>query len=152
VPGGGRWSVTGDVRSNGGCSYWLLRVSFVPFGSAPGSWSGAWAIPARGHLPDRFTIFAKDQGGGTQGAASGIVGIRTTEIELYVGPGKRKITVHPILPSLSGRKRFPWLRNFRYFVRFLPASSPVREVKLINSDGEVFFSEKPFEGDFEGQR
>jgi hypothetical protein len=150
VPGGGRWSVTGDVRANGGCSDWLFGVSFVPFGTGPGSWRGAWDIPAGGHLSDRFTISAEDEASKSQRAFSGIVGARVQEIELDLGPGRRTVVVRPGLPSSEARRKFPWLRNFRFFVRFLPASSPIRVAKLIGSKGEVIASERPFEGVFEG--
>lgn len=151
IPGGGRWSATGDVRSNGGCTNWLFGVNFVPFGTVPGSWRGAWDIPAGGHLPDRFTISAQDEASKSVRAFSGIVGARVKEIELHVGPSGGTVVVRPRLPSSELRRKYSWLRNFRFFVRFLPTSSPIRVAKLINAKGEVMLSERPFEGIFEGE-
>ena len=150
VPSGGKWSVIGDVRPNGGCSHWLFRVKFVPFGTAPGSWSGAWDIPAEGHLSDRFTISAQDEASKSERAFSGIVGARVKTIELHLRPDGRKVVVHPRLPNSEARQKCPWLRNFRFVVRFLPTSSRIQIAKLINAKDEVIFSERPFEGSFEG--
>jgi hypothetical protein len=151
IPGGGRWSATGDVRSNGGCSNWLLGVNFFPYGTAPGSWRKAWDIPADGHLPYDFTIGAQDEASKSLRAFSGIVGVRVKRIKLRLRPDGRTIMIHPRLPSSKLRQRFSWLRNFRFFVRFLPSSNPVGMAKLIDSRGQVIFSERPFEGSFEGQ-
>ena len=151
IPGGGKWTVTGDVRPNGGCSRWLLGLQFVPFGAGPGSWSGAWDVPAGGHLSDRFTISAQDEASKSQRAFSGVVGARVKEIELHLGPDGRTVVVRPKLPNSEARRKFPWLRNFRYFVRFLPTSNPVQVAKLLDAKGEVIVSERPSEGIFEGQ-
>lgn len=150
VPSGSRWSVTGEVRPNGRCSRWLLRLEFVPFGIRPGSWSGGWDIPAGGHLSDGFTISAQDEAGKSTRAFSGVVGARVKKIELHLRPNERTVVVHPRLPSAEVRRKFPWLRNLRFFVRFLSISSPVQVVKLIDGSGEVIFSQRPAEGIFEG--
>lgn len=150
VPGGATWSIGGDVRPNGGCSHWLFGINVVPFGVTPGSWRGAWDIPARGHLSNRFTISAQDEASKSTRAFSGIVGRRVKEIALQLKPDGRKVFIHPKLPEGKARRRFPWLQGFRYFVRFLPTSSPIRVAELINFKGDVISTERPFEGVFEG--
>src|SRR5690349_7660767 len=55
-PAGKHWFVKAGVRNDGSCSAWLFRVEFAPAGSTAGSWSGAWQIPAEGHLGKAFQI------------------------------------------------------------------------------------------------
>jgi hypothetical protein len=149
-PDGKFWTVTATVRNNGGCDAWLLGFEFVPSGSSAGSWKGAWTIPAGGHLSKGFTISAQDDVEGTQRAFSGIAGVRAGAIAVSTSGGE-EFTIHPKLPREQLRKRFVWLRNVKYFIRFYPPGQHVKIAKVLNSRGEVISRAAAFEGEFEGR-
>jgi hypothetical protein len=141
--------VRAGVRNNSDCQHWLLSVGFNPAGSPPGSWRYGWGIPAGGHLPDRFTISARDEGEGAERVVGGTVGARVRSIELLMSKGPR-VKIHPLLPAQKLRKRFIWLRNMRYFLRFYPTGRYVKSVRLLDKFGKTIFVGRLFEGEVEG--
>jgi hypothetical protein len=60
------------------------------------------------------------------------------------------VTIHPKLPPRRLRKRFIWLRNMRYFIRYYPPGQHVRVARLFNSQGDLLYKARGWEGGFEG--
>lgn len=148
-PGSKQWSVIATIRNNGGCNTWLLGMNFDPSDGLRGSWSGAWSIPARGHLFDGATIGAQDEAAGSERVFSGVTGVHVRTVVLSMSDGER-ITVHPKLVSARSRKQFVWLQDMRYFVYYYPAGQHVKVARLLNSRDEVIFTAQGEEGLFEG--
>lgn len=148
-PTGSPWTATASISNNGSCNAWLVGMEFVPFGAPAGRWKGAWGIPAGSHLPDRFTIGALDEGSGSERSFSGVAGARVRSIAVTTSTGEH-FTIHPKLPPPKLRKRFVWLRNMRYFIRYYPVGQHVKIAKLLNSRGEVIYIARGAEGEFDG--
>ncbi len=148
-PSGGVWTVGATIQNNGSCSDWRLGMEFDPSGASRGRWSGAWGIPSGGHLSASFTIGAQDEAAGTERAFSGVVGVRVKTLALTTSSGER-FTIHPKLPPKRLLKRFVWLRNLRYFVRYYPTGQPLKSARLLNSRSEVIYVARGEEGGFNG--
>lgn len=144
-PHGADWAVTAGVHITGDCEDWLLSVGFNPTGSPPGSWSYGFGIPAGGHLPNSFTISARDEVEDAERVVGGIVGSRVRSIEFVMSKGSRIVT-HPRLPTQKQRRRFTWLRNMRYFLRFYPTGRRVKAVRLLDKSRKTIFAEGFSEG------
>lgn len=147
-PTGRQWTVSAEVRNNGGCDSWLLGVQFLPLGIYPGSWKGAWAIPADGHLPPGFRIGARDDAQRQGRAFSGVVGERVHSIVLTMSTGEH-LKIRPKLPAKQLRSRFVWLQGMRYFVSFYPSGRRVRLADLFDSRGKIVGTIRGHEGAFE---
>jgi len=130
------WSVIASIKKGHACGVWKLGVDFRPRDITPGSWEGFWEIPAGGHLPDSATISARDETTGEDRDVSGIVGwdVRTV---VFITKSGHRFVVHPSAPGRRLLKRFIWLHNFRYFLRFYPVGDPVRVAKLLNIRGRT---------------
>lgn len=148
-PAGKPWTITGTIRNNGGCNDWLFGMEFSPAGASAGSWRGAWGIPAAGHLSDNFTISARDESEGSERAFSGAAGVRVKTVMLTTSNGER-LTIHPKLPPNRLRKRFVWLRNVRYFMRYYPTGQHAKVAKLFDSRGKLIYVVQGQEGGFDG--
>lgn len=134
--GGNHWTVTGWIRDNrGSCESWLFGLGFSP-NRKRGSFSWEWGIPAGGSLPDSFTISARDEYEGSERVFAGAAGARVVSIVLTLDNGKQ-MKVSPLLPAPELRKRFVWLRNVRYFVRYYPLESHVRVVTVRDAKGII---------------
>lgn len=142
-----RWTVTASVRNNGSCRSWLLSMDFRPSGTLRGSSRWGWRIPAGGHLQSNFTMNAQDEGAGRSRAFYGATGARVKAVELTMSNGGH-LVVHPKLPSLAQRRRFVWLRDVRYFVRYYPLGEHVLTAKLLNVQGEIIGVLRGSEGEF----
>lgn len=142
------WRVVADVRSNGGCSTWLLRVEFYPFGTYAGSWRGSWGIPAKGHLASNFAISAQDAFNPAKRAISGIIGKRVKKVVAVTTDGSY-LVIRPQLPPRRLMLHNVWLRNFRFFVRYYSPGTRVRIIRLFNSDGKSLGVVHGEEGEFD---
>lgn len=148
-PAGAPWTVTGTIRNTGGCKYWLFGMEFVPAGKSAGSWRGAWAIPPRSRLSDRFTIGAWDEFEESERAFSGVSGARIRTVVVTTSNGER-LTIHPKLPPDRLRRRFVWLRNVRYFMRYYPTGQHAKVARLFDSHGKLIHTVQGQEGGFTG--
>jgi hypothetical protein len=148
-PSGKHWTVTATIRNDGSCDAWFFGMGFAPSGTSAGSWSGGWRIPAGGHLSTNFTIGAQDEAEGPERAFSGTAGVTVKTVVLTTSNGKR-LRFHPKLPSERLRKRFVWLRNVRYFLRYYPTGQHVKTAMLLNSRGALIYTEHGEEGEFDG--
>lgn len=129
------WSIIASIGSGHACgAWWSLGMEFLPQDVMRGSWKGLWEIPAGGHLPASATISARDETTGEDRVVSGIVGwnVRTVVFRTQSG---RRIIVHPKAPDGRFLKRFVWLRNLRYFLRFYPVHDPMKAARLLDSRG-----------------
>lgn len=147
-PTGKSWFVKAGIRNDGGCSAWLFKVEFAPAGRTAGSWSGAWQIPAGGHLGKTFLIGAADEALDNERTFSGVVGARVREVELTTSTGSH-IKVRPRLPAKSLLRRFVWLHGLRYFVRYYPVGSHVALARLRDRYGKTIYVAHGEEGMFE---
>jgi hypothetical protein len=103
-----------------------------------GSGSGYFAsLPRR--LPPAF-VFTANKGGGIddfpESDLSGVARGRAVELVVKMSDGQF-LTVRPALAPLEIRKRFPWLRGFRFFDAFFPSSQEPRMVTALDGDGRV---------------
>jgi hypothetical protein len=160
-PGGIPWTLTGSIGRDGRtCKAWLLRIEFrpdrkpysVPWegelspSPMPGSFSWGWGIPAGGHLANSFTINGRDEYEGSERVFAGVAGARVKSIVLTMNNGQH-MTIRPLLPAPELRRRFVWLRNLRYFVRYYPLESHVRLV-TVRKDKGIVVSVRGEEGAF----
>jgi hypothetical protein len=146
-PNGKRWTVTASVHNNGSCRSWLFSMDFRPSGTVRGSSRWGWRIPSGGHLSAKFTINAQDESAGSSRVFYGAVGKRVKSVGLTMSKGGR-VVVHPKLPPLALRRRFVWLRNVRYFVRYYPPGDHVQTARLLNAQGGLLKVVRGSEGEF----
>jgi hypothetical protein len=137
------------VHNNGSCRNWFLEMDIRPNGTPRGSWAWGWSIPAGSHLSDRFTINAGDEPADSSRTFYGVVGARVRALGLRTTRGKL-LMLHPKLPPPGLRRRFVWLRNLRYFVRFYPRGERVRVARLLDSHGRLIAKIRGQEGEFAG--
>jgi hypothetical protein len=128
------WSVIAGIKNGHACGYWSLSMEFRPQDVTPGSWEGLWEIPAGGHLPASATMSARDETTGKDRDVSGIVGWHVRTV-VFRTRGGRRFVVHPKAPEARLLKRYVWLRNLRYFLRFYPIGDPVKVAKLLDYRG-----------------
>jgi len=148
--GGRPWRINASIEKierHGGCSYWFLKVQFLPQGMAPGSWTEGWGIPAGGHLPDTATIDASEEEEGQ--AIGGVVGSRVHSVILSFS-GARKVVVHPKDPRTGLLRRFIWLHGLRFFLYFFRAGEHVRTAKLLDAKGNTIATVHSQEGELIG--
>lgn len=148
-PSGKRWTVTSTVHNNVGCHSWFLELDIRPNGTARGSSAWGWSIPVGGHLSSRFTIDAQDDIGDASRTFYGVVGARVRAISLQKTNGEI-LTIHPRLPPAGLRKRFVWLRDLRYFVRYYPRGPRGKVARLLDSRGRLIARVHGQEGGFAG--
>jgi hypothetical protein len=144
------WSVIAGIENDHDCSAWFLKVKFLPQNRTSGSWEGGWEIPSGGHLPDSATISAQDEATGGDRVISGVVGWKVQTIVFITKSGDR-FAVHPKAPEATLRKRFGWLNNLRYFLRFYPVGDPVKVARLLDSRGETIGNFPCRLGEIEGK-
>lgn len=150
-PDGSPWAVMGWIRQNGGsCKAWLFGVEFTLAGRTPDTFSSGWGIPPGGHLPRGFTFSGHDRNEGTERVFAGAAGVHVKSLLLTMS-NRRQITIYPLLPTPTLRKRFVWLRNLRYFVQFYPTGLHIRLVTARNSKGRIVAKSGGEEGFFEGR-
>lgn len=133
---GEAWSVISSIENGHACGKWALGMEILPQNVTPGSWKGMWEIPASGHLPASATISARDETTGESRVVSGIVGWHVRSVVFKTRSGRRFVA-YPKAPEAKLLKRFVWLRNLRYFLRFYPLGDPVKVAKLRDSRGAI---------------
>jgi hypothetical protein len=144
------WRINASIEKierHSRCSFWFLKVQFLPEGVQPGSWTEGWGIPAGGHLPATATIDASEEEEGQ--AIGGVVGSRVHSVILSFSSG-RKMLVHPKGPSEGLRKQFVWLKGFRYFLSYFAAGEQVKAARLLDATGKVIFTAHRQEGELIG--
>ncbi len=150
VHAGNPWRVNASIEKIGRhhrCSFWFLKVQFLPEGKQPGSWTEGWGIPAGGHLPPDATIDASEEEEGE--SIGGVVGSRVHSVVFTFDNG-RKIVVYPMAPSERLQMRFVWLRDLRYFLTHFAAGEHVVSAKLLDANGKRIFSVHSQEGELIG--
>lgn len=145
-PGGRIWKVRAFIQ--GGCNP-LLGWEFLPSGVPRGSWIGKWAIPVGGHLSEAATIDARDEASDSSRVFSGVVGGDVRVVSALTKSGK-EIVIRPKLPRRDLRQNLVWLRQVRYFMRFYPVGDAISRVRLLDGKGNLKYSTRGFEGDFQG--
>ena len=130
--------MTAKVRDNGlACQDWLFGLDF---GSKEFGYSGgSTGIPAGGKVPsDYLSIDASDivNRHGTRAAFFGYTGRDEVKI---VGRAKdgRRFVVWPRLAPARLRRRYDWLRGFRYFVFFHSGSSLIESLSVFARNGKL---------------
>jgi len=144
------WRINASIEKierHKSCSFWFLKVQFLPEGVEPGSWTEGWGIPAGGHLPPDATIDASEEEGGQ--SIGGVVGSRVHSVILSFSNG-RKMLVRPTTPSKRLQKRFVWLRDLRYFLTYFAAGEHVKAARLLDATGKTIFVAHSREGELIG--
>lgn len=142
------WTVSASIRNNDGCKSWLLGLKFEPFGPSGPSWRAGWGIPTGGSIPKGFPISAEDLVGAGSRSFSGIAGTLVKEIEVTTNRGET-FTVHPKRVSSALVRRYVWLKNLGYFVRYLASGDRVTYVRVRNNSGKVLYQGGGVDGIFE---
>jgi hypothetical protein len=146
------WRITASIdkiERHDRCSYWFLKVKFVPQGVSWGSWIEGWGIPAGGHLPATATIDARDYEEEDGRAVGGVVGSRVRSVVLELS-GRRTMVVYPKDPGEEFHRRFVWLHGLRYFLDFYPAGKHIKTAKLLDANGKVIYTAHSQEGELVG--
>jgi hypothetical protein len=141
------WVIGSQLSGDNSCRSWFLRASFSPFGRAGNSWRGGTEIPIHGSISRKFPIAAQDLSGPTGRAFSGITGSGVMSVEARTRGG-RLIVITPARPSPAVVRRAPWLRNLRYFMRYLPTQEIVEFVQVRGAGGSILFKGRGAFGSF----
>jgi len=142
------WSVTARLKNNGSCRTWLFQLVFSlgEFGmSGP-----ATGIPAGGHIPpEYFRLNARElvNSTGENAVFYGFVDSEGASVTATTTEGETAAIKARLAPS-SLRHRLDWLRSFRYFVYFFPASSPIESVSVFNRGGRLLYRARSSHGLF----
>ena len=81
-----------------------------------------------------------------ESAAFGYAGPEVTVIKMKMNDGS-SLEVHPDFPSKQLRRKFVWMRGFRYFMKFYPGGAYVTEYWLYNAAGKRVGCETYAEGE-----
>lgn len=146
---GQAWKVEAGIHSQTGCASWLMEVKVSPSGVAQGSSSWGWGIPAGGCFPNNVNLAAQDDTAGARRAFSGVTTASTRRLVVDTRQGQR-IVINPKLPSLGLRRAHHWIRNMRYFMRFLPKDEGIAKAQGYDAAGLRQFVVRGSEGSFEG--
>lgn len=138
-PSGEPWIVTAVKRRNGQrCDEWLFQVKFrLP---TVVSWAAAATIPVGGHTARDFTVSALDAGvpDGVERVFSGYVGRETAKVVAVLEDGSR-VRIKPKYPPVCLRKRFVWMRGFRYFVHYYAGEKEVAAITTYAGNGRLIY-------------
>jgi hypothetical protein len=146
---GERWKVAASIQANPGCATWLLKLEVSPSGTRAGTWRWGQAIQPNRSLPPGFTIAAGDEVARVGRAFSGMTSGAARFVVLHTVEGRR-IVIHPKRPAIDLRRRYEWLRNVKYFVRFYPPHDHVRVAEGYGAGHIRLFKVAGSEGAFEG--
>jgi hypothetical protein len=146
---GERWEVAASIRANAGCATWLLKLEISPSGTRAGTWRWGRAIQPAGSLPASFSIAASDEVARVGRAFSGMTSGAVRSVVLHTKEG-RALVIHPKRPPIGLRRRYVWLRNVKYFVRFFPRHDHARVAEGYGARHARLFKVLGSEGAFEG--
>jgi hypothetical protein len=135
-PAGEKWSSSAGVRVDHREHKWLFDVEFN-FSRGFG-WGGGTEIPIGSREPERGQADGYAgilSGGAPESAAFGTAGPEVATIKMKMTEGA-PIEVHPVFPPKALRRKFVWMRGFRYFIEFYPGGAYVSEYWLYNRAGE----------------
>lgn len=144
-PSGWNWTVDGTIGNNGGnCRDWLFGMDFELEGV--GNWGWGTGIPAGGHLDRHFDIESIDGllEDGSYRVVAGTVNGEVAKI-LFTLSNNKRLTVRPLSPSESLRRKVVWLRNTRYFVDYYPPEAFVTGVATFSASGQLLYRDKSYE-------
>jgi hypothetical protein len=148
-PSGEAWRVLAGVRNNGGrCDQWLFQVMFrLP---KVISWASGTSIPVSGHTSRTFSISALDAESpdNEERVFSGYTGREVAKIVASFESGVRAV-IKPSFPPAPLRKKFVWMRSFRYFVFYHAFDVGVVEsVSLFTKEGHLLYRGRSESGAF----
>lgn len=149
-PRGQEWYIAAHLRNNWKCHARLLDFSFYPFGHS-GIWRGAgYGVPIGGSLSSTFVVISshQDRSDG-EIAYSGITSGKVALVEASTRNGGW-VKIEPERPQIANPPA--WLRNVRYFMKFLPGNEKVERIRVRDRAGRVLYQgrESVF-GDFDGE-
>jgi hypothetical protein len=147
VPGGAgkEWAVASSLRSAKNCSGVLLTMKFKPSGTRRGSWRETRYKPPPGEPtfspPNSPEISAQDGVAPVGRVFSGFVSSNVSKVHVTFDDGSSLI----IRPKGVGRqlvRKYPWLKEVKYFVDFYRQKRKVRDVVVsgpsVESPAPVF--------------
>lgn len=146
-PAGERWRASAGVRINHRAHKWQFDVEFK-FSRGFG-WGGGSEIPIGGRENERGEADGYTgilSGGAPESAAFGTAGPEVATIEMKMSDGGR-LEIHPRFPPKALRRKFVWMRGFRYFIQFYPGSAYVSEYWLYDRGGRRVGCSKYAEGE-----
>jgi hypothetical protein len=146
-PSGEHWRAEAGVSVNHRHHRWRFEIRF-DF-SLGFKWGSGQEIPIGGH--EKMAGQANGYTGiltpATESAAFGYAGPEVTTIKATMSDGS-SLTVHPVFPARELRRKFVWMRGFRYFMQYYPGAAYVTEYWLYDSTGKRVGCETFAEGEF----
>ena len=147
-PSGDPWTVAAVKRRNGDrCDEWLFQLKFrLPQVT---SFAVATTIRAGGHTPRDYPLSGLDSGNpeASERVFGGYVGRDAVKLRVNFTNGSTAV-IEPAYPPAELRRRFVWMRGFRFFVHYYPASAPVRVVAVYDNQGSLMYRARPQAGFF----
>jgi hypothetical protein len=146
-PSGEHWSAEASVSVNRRTDSWRFNIGFRF--SLGFKWGSGQEIPIGGHK--KMTGQASGYTGiltadAPESAAFGYAGPEVTTIKMKMSDGS-SVKVHPVFPPEQLRRRFVWMRGFRYFMQYYPGGAYVTEYWLYDSAGKRVGCETYAEGE-----
>jgi hypothetical protein len=140
------WTITASHTLDS-CNTAFLRLtfSFYPVEVPSGwSWSTVRAIPAHGHLSKRVKIEAMDNPDldVRQGEFSGFASSRVRLVIAHFTRGAAR-AIHPQLPPMSLRRRYPWIDGLASFVIFYRPHRRIVSVEVFDAQGRLIHRAHP---------
>jgi hypothetical protein len=136
-PGGREWSVVAHLRNDGKCRTRLLQLSFYPYGRSGINWRPGYGVPIGASLSSTFVISSEQLREDGVISYSGLTSAKVALVEASTRNGGW-VKIEPVRPQT--RKLPRWLRNVRYFMAFLPATSgKVERIRVRDRAGRVLY-------------
>jgi len=146
-PSGEHWTAEAGVRVNRHHDRWQFDIGFkFSFGF---KWGEGQEIPIGSH--EKMAGQASGYTGiltadAPESAAFGYAGPEVTTIKMKMSDGS-SLKVRPVFPPKQLRRKFVWMRGFRYFIQYYPGGAYVTEYWLYDSTGKQVGCETYAEGE-----
>ena len=146
-PSGEHWTAEAGVSVNRRSNSWRFNLEFrfslgFRWGSGQEILIGSHE-KMRGQASGYTGILSAEA---PESAAFGYAGPEVTTIKMKMSDGSSLI-VHPVFPPKQLRRRFVWMRGFRYFMKYYPGGAYVTEYWLYDSAGKRVGCETYAEGE-----
>jgi len=116
------------------CELWKFGI-YLKSHEFGGAGSSGY-VPRGGKPTLEASAFELDNHARTAAVLCGYVGAEAVEVEAVAEDG-RKFMIRPRLVAAGQRQGRPWLGDFRYFVFFHSAASPIERLSILNAAGET---------------
>lgn len=146
-PAGERWSAEASVTPSRRNHDWKFEMEW--HFSNGFNWGVGQEIPTGGReqmagQASGYTGLLS--GPATESGAFGYAGPEVTTIKMKMNDGS-SLEVHPVFPPAELRRKYVWMRGFRYFMKFYEGGAYVTEYWLYDAAGKRVGCETYAEGE-----